>query len=239
MDGTGPAATGFARQLAALKRRGCTVLVTGDVAGTAAMSRQLLGERALDRRHVLVPTTVSVADLLSRRPGDGRDPARLGVVDASGAARAGVAAASAGPAAVDPAADWYDAVDAFDDVSDLSALTRRVAGHVRRLAPADPEPGELRFCLDSLDPFLDAVDDSALFRFVHVLAGLVRGMKGLGHVHVAESSLAAVEHLRPLFDATVRVRTDADGTARQHWTVHESGTETDWLPVEAGVSELG
>lgn len=230
MDGTGHETTGFARHLAALKQRGCTVLVVGDVPGGVAMCRGLLGRHGLDRRHVLVPTTTSVADLLSRRGATGRDPDRLGVVDASGAARNGVTAASAGPAAIDRTADWYSEVD---DLTDLPALVREIGAHVRRVSPMEPEPGDVRLCIDSLDPFVDAVDEPTLFRFLHVLGGVVRGVHGLGHVHVAPGPFADIPYTESVFDATVHVRTDADGSSLQRWTVQATGEETGWLPVEA------
>lgn len=229
MDGTGHETSGFAGRLAALKQRGCTVLVVGDVSGGVDLCHGLLGRPALDRRHVLVPTTTSVADLLSRRGATDRDPARLGLVDASGAARGGVATASAGPAAIDPAADWYAAVD---DLVDLPALASEIAAQVRRVAPPEPDPGEVRLCLDSLDPLVDAVDEPALFRFLHVLCGVVRGVHGLGHVHVAAGSFAEVVHAEPVFDATVHVRAGADGRSYQRWSVPGSGDDSDWLPVD-------
>lgn len=229
MSGTAPETTGFARQLAALKQRGCTVLVESDAGCGPAVCEALLGSPGLDRRHVFVPTTASVADVLARRDETGRDPDRLGVVDASGAARGGVAVASPGPAAIDRDAAWYSRVETL---SDLSMLLMDVEIQLSRVAPADPGPGEVRFCLDSLDPFVDAVDRSALFRFLHVLAGLVRGAGAVGHVHVAPGTLTDVSDLRPVFDAHLEARMEADGSCRQRWTLHESGVETDWLPVD-------
>ncbi|GGM71480.1 hypothetical protein J2752_002248 [Halarchaeum rubridurum] len=231
----------FSRELAALKRRGCAVLVVDDRAhGSSAACERLLGGDDLERRHVFLTTATPVDDLLGRRAAGAhdRDPATLGVVDATDAVPTRSAAAASPsttaptPAASEPATAarrWYDAVETLDDLAGLYAL---VEDHVRRVAGDDTDPGELRFCLDALDPFLDAVDHEALFRFVHLLTSTVRDVDGMGHVHTASDPrndpLATLE---PLFDATVRVDAGPDGV-RQRWTLTDSGIETDWFPLD-------
>lgn len=223
--------SGFREQLAALKRRGCAVMVVGDGRRQARTCRQLLGEPGRRRRHLLVATSVSAAEILARRPEAPRVPDRLGVVDA-GTTRRGTAGPSSGLSDVDLPADWCSRVDSPTDVE---ALAREVGRHSRRLAWPDDEPGTFRCCLDSLDPLVDGVGPGGCFRFVHLLAGLARSTRGMTHVHVGagvgEGTRAV---LGPLFDATVRVRSGRGHAAHQRWTVHETGTESDWLPVADG-----
>ncbi|GGN17687.1 DUF7504 family protein [Halarchaeum nitratireducens] len=226
--------TAFSRELAALKRRGCAVLVVDDRGrGSTAACERLLGGGGLERRHVFLTTDAPVDDLLARRAAGTheRDPDSLGVVDATSAIPTRSAAASA-PAGSEPspaARAWYDAVDALDDLTALYAL---VEDHVRRVAHDDADPGELRFCLDALDPFLDAVDSEALFRFVHLLTSTVRKAGGMGHVHTASDPRRdPLATLEPLFDATVHVDADTGGV-RQRWELTDAGIETDWFPLD-------
>lgn len=231
MDEGGRGAPALTRQLADLKRRGCALLVVNDAGGAARMCRHLLGAPGLERRHCFLATTVGVPDLLARHGATPPDPDAVGVVDASRATPTRSAAVSAGPAAaVDPGAEWYTRVE---DLDDLHAVGEGVVGHVRRLAPEEPDPAQLRFCLEGLDPFVAALDREELFRFVHLLASAVRAARGLAHVHVS-SGVDPVDRelLAPLFDGTVRVRAHEDGRVEQRWHVHESGYTTDWLPVE-------
>jgi len=234
MGVSGTDSTTFSRELAALKRRGCAVLVVADRGheSTAACER-LLGGVGLERRHVFLTTDASVDELLARRTAGTheRDPASLGVVDATGAIRTRSAAAST-PAGNEPSpaiGAWYDAVDTLDDLTTLYAL---LEDHVRRVARDDADPGELRFCLDALDPFLDAVDPESLFRFVHLLTSTVREVDGMGHVHTtSDPRRDPLATLEPLFDATVHVDADTDGV-RQRWELTDAGIETDWFPLD-------
>ncbi|GAD51725.1 hypotheical conserved protein [Halarchaeum acidiphilum MH1-52-1] len=228
----------FSRELATLKRRGCTVLVVDDPGrGTSAACERLLGGDDLDRRHVFLTTAAPVDDLLARRSADphGRDPATLGVVDATSATptRSAVAdtsasaSVSADPSPRDP--DWYDAVDDLDDLGELFALVEK---HVQRVADGDTDPGEFRLCLDSIDPFFDAVEEESLFRFLHLLTSTVRDVHGMGHVHTTgDPESDPVTTLEPLFDATVYVDAGTD-RVRQRWVLPDAGIETDWFPLD-------
>ncbi len=221
---TGPAE--LERELRALKRRGCNVLVVNDAAAADGACRRLLGEPSFDRRYVFLPTTASVADVLARCPTDA--PGRLGVVDAATAARTRSAAAGTAGSALGRQDDWCSRVDALDD---LPRIVDLVAAHLDRVAPDDPGPGDVRFCLDALDPFFDALDGDSRFRLVHALAGSVRSVRGMGHVHVAGAVAERDRRtLDPVFDATVRVESGDDGH-RHRWRLHDSGYATEWLPL--------
>ncbi|GAA0292515.1 DUF7504 family protein [Halarchaeum salinum] len=223
----------FSRELAALKRRGCTVLVVDDrTRGSTAACERLLGGSDLDRRHVFLTTAAPVEDLLERRAtgAHDRDSDSLGVVDATDAIPTRSAAADA-PTSIEQSLtgqEWYDAVDTLDD---LSALYTTVEDHIRRVADGDTDPGEVRFCLDALDPFFDAVETETLFRFVHLLTSTVRDVDGMGHVHTASDPRRdPVATLEPLFDATVYIDADTE-CVRQRWELTDAGIETDWFPI--------
>ncbi|MGB9963855.1 hypothetical protein [Halobacterium sp. CBA1126] len=226
-------AEAFSTELAALKRDGCNVLVVSDAAGREAACERLLGAPELDRRHVFLQTEADVSTVLDRHRPRRTDPSTLGVVDAT--PETGVRSAAAATPSTElqrPLGEWYERVD---DPTDFAALTTAVTDAFDRVAATADNPGELRFCVDGLDPFFDAVrsgdlDEERLFRFLHLLASSVRDADGMGHFHVSASAdddlLATVE---PLFDATLSVETDDGGTARQRWRLHDSGRVTDWF----------
>jgi len=233
-------AAAFSRALAALKREGCNVLVVEDSGGSTAACERLLGGHDLDRRHVFVPTTVSVADVLDRHGSRPRDPTRFGVVDASEASATRSAAAVSAPQTdVGPGPsfhantdrEWYDELD---DITDLGTLVSLVREHLDRVLGDDRgTPGELRFCMDSIDPFFDAVPEDVLFRFVHLLTSAVRDTRGMGHFHTsAGAGNVAVATIEPLFDATLLVETAPDGTVEQRWHLADSDLETDWFVLD-------
>lgn len=224
---TGTADRSFARQLRALKWQGCNLLLASDVESERDVCRRSLGHPEEARRHLFVPTTTTVRSVLSAHGGS-RDPTTLGVVDATAATPTRTVATAQGPGDVDPAAEWYDAVDGLRP----GEIGPAVMAQLDRLASPTPEPGELRVCVESLDPFLDAVAGEPLFALLHILTARVRELRGIGHFHVAGgASMAPLEPYRPLFDATVRVETTADGR-RERWLLHESGDDTGWITRE-------
>lgn len=230
-------AEAFSNELAALKRDGCNVLVVSDAPGRDPACERLLGAPELDRSHVFLTTSSDVSSVLDRHSPRRTDAGSFGVVDATPAAGTRTAAASAsassgptlGTASTADVDDWYDRVDSLTDFDALFDVTKQA---LDRVAVDADGPGELRFCLDGLDPFFDVVeeDDEALFRFLHLVSSAVREVDGMGHFHassnVAEERLATVE---PLFDATLSIEATSSGSVRQRWRLHESGRVTDWF----------
>ena len=227
-------AQAFSTELAELKRGGCTVLVASDAPGRGDACQRLLGAPELDRSHVFLTTSTDVSEVLDRHRPRRTDSGSFAVVDAtpdtrSTAAAGGAATPAPGPS---PGDDWYARVPDRTDFDELYATTRNA---LDRVAAGADAPGEVRLCLDGLDPLLEAVaaGDAAeeeLFRFVHLLAGAVRDVDGMGHVHVSET--VGDGHLgtfEPLFDATVDIETATTGDARQRWRLHDSGRETGWF----------
>lgn len=218
----------FPEQLDELKRRGCALLLVTEPDGEPVACDRLLGHDVHQRRRLFVPTTVPVATVLDRCGRTEPDASNLGVVDVTTTARS---VAAQGPVTDGPDLDdsWYDSVD---DLRALDRIAAKAFDHVSRFERTDPDPGEIRLCLESLDPFVDCVSDERLFAFVHQLLGAVRTALGMSHVHVSAAFPAETRRLlRPLFDATVHVRSGEDGQ-EQRWEVHESGYETEWLPYD-------
>lgn len=218
-------------RLAALKRRGSNLLVVSGPDATDRVCRHLLGDSDAARRAVFVPTTVGVSDVRNRWSGP-EDPDRFRVVDVTGTRSPDVVGGGGlGPHGVAGQADdetWYHPVE---DPDDLPAIGDAVRAAVDALAVDDPDPGTVRLCVDSLDPFLDTATEEAVFRLVHVLTATVRHVGGMGHVHLAADATTTHRSLfEPLFDATVIVEAGPDGV-RERWRLHDSGYETGWLAV--------
>jgi len=225
-------AQAFSTELAELKRGGCTVLVASDAPGRGVACQRLLGAPELDRSHVFLTTSTDVSEVLDRHRPRRTDPGSFAVVDATPDRRSTAAAGTATtpqPAAGD---DWYARVPDQTDFDDLYATTRDA---LDRVVSGVDAPSEVRLCLDGLDPLLEAVEagdasEEGLFRFLHLLAGAVRDVDGMGHVHVSETvDDGRLGTFEPLFDATVDIETTATGDARQRWRLHDSGRETDWF----------
>jgi hypothetical protein len=205
----------FTRTLAALKREGSNVLVTGDDAGDAhrAACENLFGERVMDRRRAVVSAGRGDATERSHDPDDAR---RIEY-------RAATRSAAAATGDVDPVPgvehDLTSLGNAIADAIDEADRT------VESLAPA-----QFRLCVDSLGPLLEAHDEPAVFRFLHAVTGDVRVVDGMGHYHLSMPPDAdTVRTLEPLFDAVVELR--ADGEPRQRWRLVDEDAETEWLPL--------
>ncbi|MFB6110958.1 MAG: hypothetical protein ABEJ35_00315 [Halobacteriaceae archaeon] len=221
--------TALSRELAALKRQGASLLVVGDGGVDAAVCPSLLGERGADRRGLFLATTVGSADVRARWTGP-ETASTFGVVDVTGTrgpqAQVGASLGDPGVAAGD--SDWYERA-AIDDPDAIVAAVKR---GVNRLAADDPPPATLRFCLDSVDPLLDALPSDRLFTMLTTLTGVVKEVGGMAHVHASPALPTETRRtLEPLFDATIEVEQTEPGTHRQRWHLHEADVETEWLTV--------
>lgn len=229
------------RELQALKRRGSNLLVLTDP-GTDRVCQRLLGSDSQLRRRLRVKTHGD--EVISDDP----NAAQFGLVEVPGnGTRTTLADAPEGhlpsepTAIVDPQAssgpspdaaehpDWFSRTPA--DPS-LVIVARHLHEHLGRFEAYDPEPGEVRLCFDSLDPFVDDVGVTRLTRFLRVVTNRMKTTKAIGHFHlsatVSEETRTALE---PVFDATIETRAGASGP-QQRWTLHRTGLRTDWLQLE-------
>lgn len=228
-------ATTLTQVLSGLKRRGSTLLLAGPPQRGAVSTacRRLLGDRSGTRRRLFVLTGDSVADHhgVEALSGPEREAAQV----VSYATRTRSAAAAAAPDDATPDGPGIDAelptgVPTRSVEGGLGDLLAAVADAAAELDDqADGlEPSELRVCLDSLDSLLATHDEEAVFRFLHLLSGIVRDHRAMCHVHLpAEVESRAVALLEPTCDAVVEVR-DVGGP-QQRWHVPDAELETDWL----------
>lgn len=221
------------RGLLDLKERGCNLLVINDAPGVEVVCDRLGGHANHGRRRCYVPITTTVTSILDRHAPAPMRSEYLGVVDATTAATRATASPIQ-PGRLDVNAEWYTPLE---NLADLPELARLIETHLDRFADRAGrlDPGEVRLCVESLDPFLDEpeTDGSAdVGAFLDSVTDLVRERRAIGHFHVS-SGMAGIARapFESFFEATVRIRTD-DGTVHQRWMLHDAGVETDWLPLE-------
>jgi hypothetical protein len=198
----------FSRELEALKRRGCMLLVVGPDAGMTRCET-LLGDDERDRKRLLV----DAHDHQHPYPGSGGDSL---VVRAGGSDVRSATTASASGDAPSPGA------------TDLDAVADELIEQIDRLDADGLEPGELRVCLGDLGALTpDGSGDPTA-----VLAAVterIREVSGMGHAHLSDTSPLRVT-VEPLFAVTVEVR-PVPGGRQQRWLLHDAGLDSGWLPV--------
>jgi len=207
-EGTGDAGAEFDRALDALGESGAAFLVCGDVPPD-------VHERACERWLGATDRTRIVARTIGTRAAD---LAMAETVSFETTLRS-AAEAPAGPDA---------------GVDSISGLGTALVDAIGRLEPRTSEPGELRVCVEALEPLRRRYDDETVFRFLHLLTNRVRAADGLAHVHLStgpDAELAST--LRSLFDGVVTLRT-AGGVPEERWHLAEPELTTAWLPVESG-----
>lgn len=218
MAGVSESAEGaaFARTLSALKEQGSTLLVVGTTyeRGHAAVCDRLLGDATERRRRLLVRVDGACGSV----PGDEACSARVIDRDRPGFGRP------------DPPAEGDDVLTV---TGDIDALEHRSVDEFAALAADgdDPEPAELRLCVDSLRPLLVEHSADRVRRFVDRLASRVSRADGMGHFHLpAPSGDKYVTMLTPVVDAVVEVRTRG-GAAEQRWHVFDGAVDSGWLSL--------
>lgn len=92
-------------------------------------------------------------------------------------------------------------------------------------------PAELRVCLDSLTPLLDAHGRDAVTRFLDRVTTRVKAAHGMGHVHLPVArDWDAVADFEGSFDAVVELRVER-GRTQQRWHLREANVTSDWFGV--------
>lgn len=202
-------ATTFSQELAALKRRGSTLLVVGRVGEATALyaCRRLLGTGGPPPRRRIVATTDAEPSLDRRLPA-GYDPSRVTVID--GRARTRGASEASGVA------------------TEHGVLERAIAEAVDNHADGELESAELRLCLDSLRPLL-AADECRSRTLLDRFADVAVDHRAIGHVHLpVPYDHRVVDLLSSHVDAVVELR---DGNPpEQRWHL-QCGATTGWLPL--------
>lgn len=229
--------------LRSLKRRGSNLLVLTDPSETDICTR-LLGVDTMVRRRLLVRThgteTVS-SDATAAEFGLVEVPydrTRTALVEAPSDV-----SLPKGESAVEPRASdityptvtnastpaWFSRTESD---AHPSAIARHIHGHLIRFEAHDPAPSEIRVCFDSLDTLVDDLSRPLLRRFICVVTARTRAVNAISHYHLSSTVSQDVrEDLERLFDGTVETRLTVDGV-QQRWTLHRSGLQTNWLPLE-------
>lgn len=244
--------TRFERALAALKREGAAVLVTGAVPDEAyaRISRRLLGAGdGPDRRRLVVLPDADHGGAADRLRGSGPlGPDHAVVVSPSGVSRNG-AATHAGDGGRHGRGDGDRAVAAPATPETPSEPAggprlRSVGGAPGEVGTAVSEelerletaaggfaPAECRVGFDYLSGLRAAHGDDVSFGFLYTLRGQVRSLDGLVHVRLLRPrDTEAVRTFEPLFDATLELRANGAGL-EQRWHLDDGEIVSDWLAV--------
>lgn len=210
--------------LGRLKRRGTSVLVVGDLSDqlAGAMSRRMMGhpDETRYRLLVLLKPTTTPADWFPAPVTP--DDEGVEVLDYGGLPRDGTATATgaAGPAA--PSAGEAPSVEELGD---------RIGEWLSTTAEAvDPEPGQFRLGVVSLDALLETADVQRTKAFAAEVRDFMRQYRGCAHLHLPrERSSTEVQQLRVWVDVIVELRTGG-GRPEQKWIIPDQ-VETNWFPL--------
>lgn len=214
----GEMSTSFRDVLAALKRNGCNLLVTGAVSGdvTARATRKLLGTPTEPRERVLALTDSVVEQPVTHLPGS-----------------------------LYPHHDGVEILD-YRDVGRSTSTAERSDGGTPRTLDAIREelcatvarrghgttPAQLRLGVVSLGPLLDRYDADAVEQFIDTLSETVLDTRGMAHYHLRlPDDSPAVDELVPLFDARIQLRQLDGMIPEQRWHVPGEDADTDWVTL--------
>jgi len=232
---TEPDRDAFASKLQDLKRTGSALLVVGNVPNNAATEacHWMLGDDTMaDRRRLFVstdPDSPGISDRLAASP-DRLRPETAALVTWTAISRSATAGVSGPP---EPP---YDGITPTRvESSTLGELGIAISREIEAFEEvADGlAPSELRVCFDSLVALSANYDDSAVFRFLHVLVGRIRSARAMAHFHFpVEYDSKRVRRLAPLFDATIELRV-ADGRPQQRWHLRAGDITSGWLTPSA------
>ncbi|MFB6253399.1 MAG: hypothetical protein ABEI06_02190 [Halobacteriaceae archaeon] len=224
-------------ELQTLKRTGANLLVVSAEPEEKQICSQLLGAKERTRRCLFVPTTVGVNDILDRYRNQQQTKEFFGIININTNSSLRVSSdpendmlnMSFPSAEIDSDQPWYTEIQ---EMTDLPAITEAVQTHLEHFQQQKPNSSEVRFCLESIDPYVDALEEEALFRFLLLLTASIRNINGIGHHHVSTAVPYQTRKLiQPLYDATIEVKRET-GHLRQRWRLHDAGIETHWMPVE-------
>ena len=196
----------FAHTLDTLKREGSNVLLVGDADAHARACERLHGDSDDDSRcHLVVTTDRSVGSVHHQ---EGKTEHIVFRPDGR---------------PDDPAVRDVETLDDLGtEIVDAIDDLEREAGSL--------DSGELRVCVDSLEPLLEGHSLEAIFRLLYVVTAQTRVVDGLGHYHLhRDRSHETVHLLEPLFDAVVEVRF-REGVTEGRWHLRGQNATSGWLP---------
>ena len=232
-DGRITGSSEFVTALSRHKQRGSALLVVGNVTQEIHQfaCRQLMGDLSMHRQRLFIATDGSSTDARSAIADETRH--RDHVIDYSTECRS--AAGSAGTQN-DPMMDIeMDAeMASYTSVSSPSDLGAAIV-HTIQDIERDAEPltrGELRVCIDSLSPLIEANHREVPLRLMRYTAIVTRRRQGIVHAHLPvalDTELACL--FEPLVDIVVELRI-ADGSPQQRWHLIDDEMISDWTDLD-------
>ena len=219
------------RELDALKRQGCNLLVLGPSTGrsTGPSCSDFLGDDSVSPRRRLFVFTESDYDIRSRLPTPtGRiGPDRHQIIHFESVGRS--AAATAPP----PSGPDVIPVKRISSgsVRELGLAISAAIEEFEQSVPDTLDPAVFRMCFDELTPILADYGEEITFRFLHLVTNRVRSVNGMAHYHLPiRDSDRLVSTFSPLFDAVIEISV-RDGGVKQRWTLRDGDIQTDWLSI--------
>ncbi|MFC6962935.1 DUF7504 family protein [Halocatena marina] len=92
-------------------------------------------------------------------------------------------------------------------------------------------PADLRFCFDSLGPFVDAVDQNRLTSVLDQLCDAIAQRDGMGQFLIRNAfETPLVQAIRSCFEIVVELRISTQGP-EYRWHLQTTGFTTQWLPL--------
>lgn len=215
----------FAAALMRLKRRGCCVLVTGQVDERvrAAQSCRLFGQSNESRRRVLV-LTEGTPSLTAQYLPDDITPAHSSVtkLDYTNEIR--------DAATADPSPQPRPTATGSEESAPMTDLGTSLYDPIADAVRTDsPSPGELRLGIATLGALIDTDGLTASRAFVRAVRGDVLAVHGMGHFHFpGEPDTETFAALRPLIDIHIELR-NLNGVPEHRWHLLEAGHSTGWI----------
>lgn len=214
-------------ELDRLKQTGVNILVCGAVPDTIRdeLSTRLLGDAARDRdRTVLFAVSDRPPQTALQRLTDAQIPQqRAHILSTDDPARS----AATQPPTTESGATMSTVDGTLDDVH--TAVLQTLAdleAHHDGFAPA-----ELRFCFDSLRPFIDTDDQERLTAVLAQLCAAVNQRDGMGQFLLPYAlDSPEVQTVRSCFDVVVELRVSEQGP-EYRWHLHTTDFTTPWLSL--------
>ncbi|WP_266076911.1 DUF7504 family protein [Haladaptatus caseinilyticus] len=213
-------------ELGRLKRSGGNLLLTGDVPTDVfeQLSAQFLGGVARDRTHLfaLYGRDIDVARTRLSRANANLDHAHLLTYEA--AVRSAAQAQTSDSPSQLSTSPVYGSLDDFEAEirTEIFELQRRQMGF---------EPGELRFCFDSLQILSSEEDDRTVTDFLQTVTETVEEVSGMGQYILPQAyESSSVQAVESLFDVTIELKIGKDGP-EQRWHLHDTNYTTTWFSI--------
>ncbi len=213
-------------ELGRLKRFGGNLLLTGDVPVDVfeQLSVQFLGESGYDRTHLFALYGRDTEVARTRLTQAGANPDHAHLLTREAAVRSATQAQTG---------DHSDRLPTSPVVGSLDDFETAIVDEIFRLQYQQKgfEPGELRFCFDSLQLLSNEEEPTAVAECLQTITKTVEEVSGLGqYVFPGSYESTSVQAVEPLFDVTIELRVGEEGPM-QRWHLHDTEHTTTWFPL--------